>query len=38
MLIQPSYTKQTQAITRKVNSTGIAGGQGNRFMQKGNNV
>lgn len=38
MLIQQSYAKQTKAITRKANNAGIAGGQDNRFIQKGNNV
>jgi len=37
MLIQSSYAKQTQAITRKINSAGIAGTQGYVFMQKDNN-
>ncbi len=38
MLIQQSYAKQTKAITRKANNAKVAGGKGNRFMQKGNNV
>jgi len=37
MLIQSSYAKQIQAITRKVNSAGIAGTQGCVFMQKDHN-
>ena len=37
MLIQQSYAKQTQTITRKANSARVAGGQDNLFMQKGNN-
>jgi len=38
MLIQQSYAKQTQAITRRANSAGIALTQGYVFMQKDNNV